>query len=51
MSMFILAMAFYVGEIQSDLTKVCYYNDRGNIVAVTVGVVELCPLSIKVGED
>lgn len=37
---------FKSGEQQSGMNKICYYNCLGSQVAINVGSVELCPLTI-----
>lgn len=34
------------GEQTSGMNKICYYNCLGSQVAITIGAVELCPLTI-----
>jgi hypothetical protein len=38
---------FYKGEQRSNMNKICYYDCLGSAYAITVGAVELCPLSIQ----
>jgi hypothetical protein len=40
--------AFKTGEETTGMTKICYYEALGNPYAITVGSVELCPMSIRV---
>lgn len=47
----VLATALYVGEITQGLTKVCYYDHQGSIVAITVEATKICPLSIEVSKS
>jgi len=37
---------FKSGEQVSGMNKICYYNCLGSQAAITIGAVELCPLSI-----
>lgn len=39
-------MCFKTGERQSGMNKICYYDCLGSAAAITIGAVELCPLSI-----
>ena len=38
---------FLKGEETSGMYKICYYDCLGSEVAITIGAVELCPLSIE----
>lgn len=42
------ATCFKTGEDapQGSMTKICYYNCLGSPVAITIGAVALCPLTI-----
>ncbi len=40
-------LCFKTGEQISGMNKICYYNCAGSEAAITVGVAELCPLSIE----
>lgn len=40
--------AFYKGERETGMTKICYYEYLGNEYAITIKVIELCPLTIEV---
>ena len=37
---------FSTGEQTSGMNKICYYDCLGSTVAINVGAVELCPLTI-----
>lgn len=37
---------FKKGEEVSGMNKICYYNCLGSDVAITIGAVSLCPLTI-----
>jgi hypothetical protein len=39
-------MCFKTGEQTSGMNKICYYNCLGSEAAITIGAVQLCPLSI-----
>jgi hypothetical protein len=39
--------AFKTGEQSSGMNKICFYDDLGSTVAITIKSTELCPLSIK----
>ena len=39
--------AFKTGEQTSGMNKICFYNDLGSTVAITIRSHELCPLSIN----
>jgi hypothetical protein len=41
------AVCFKTGEQQSTMSKICYYDCVGTAVAITIGAVELCPLTIN----
>lgn len=41
------AVCFKSGEQVSGMNKICYYNCLGSQAAITIGAVELCPLSIN----
>lgn len=43
----IAATCFKTGERTSGMNKICYYDCLGSTYAITVGAVELCPLSIR----
>ena len=38
---------FKTGERISGMNKICYYNCLGSEAAITIGSVELCPLTIE----
>ncbi len=38
---------FLTGEQTAGMNKICYYNCLGSPAAITIGAVELCPLSIN----
>lgn len=38
---------FKSGEQTSGMNKICYYNCLGSQAAITIGAVELCPLTIE----
>ncbi len=40
---------FKTGERTSGMNKICFYNCLGSEAAITIGAVELCPLSIDRG--
>lgn len=40
-------LCFKTGEQISGMNKICYYNCAGSSAAITVGSVDLCPLSIN----
>jgi hypothetical protein len=39
--------AFLKSEQISGMNKICYYDELGSTVAITIGATELCPLSIN----
>lgn len=39
-------MCFKTGEQISGMNKICYYDCAGSAAAITVGVAQLCPLTI-----
>ncbi|MBO9099650.1 MULTISPECIES: hypothetical protein [unclassified Rhizobium] len=41
------AICFKTGEQTSGMKKICYYDCLGSTTAITIGAVELCPLSIN----
>jgi hypothetical protein len=41
-------LAFYTHETISGLYKICYYDYLGSEIAITIELVNLCPLSIEV---
>jgi len=41
------ATCFLTGERTSGMHKICYYDCLGGTVAITIGGLELCPLSIN----
>jgi hypothetical protein len=42
-----LAMVcFYDSETTSGMNKICYYNCLGSLAAITIGFVDICPMSI-----
>ncbi|MBF7731021.1 hypothetical protein [Pseudomonas sp. N040] len=38
---------FKSGEQVSGMNKICFYNCMGSQAAITIGAVEICPLSIQ----
>ena len=38
---------FKTGEQTSGMNKICYYNCLGSTAAITIGAVQLCPLTIE----
>ena len=38
---------FKKGEYTSGFNKICIYNCLGSDVAITIGAMQLCPLSIQ----
>lgn len=40
-------MCFKSGEQTSGMNKICYYDCMGSTKAITVGVAQLCPLSVN----
>lgn len=51
MSVFSLAYAstaFLKGETVSGMNKICFYDNMGSEVAITIGAAQLCPLTIHV---
>jgi hypothetical protein len=38
---------FKTGEMISGMNKICYYNCLGSTAAITIGSIDLCPLSIE----
>lgn len=42
----VAVVCFKSGEQISGMNKICYYNCLGSQAAITIGAVELCPLSI-----
>lgn len=50
MSVFSLAYAttaFLKGEKTSGFNKICFYDNMGSEVAITIKATELCPLTIE----
>lgn len=43
----VAAVCFKTGEQTSGMNKICYYDCLGSAKAITIGAVELCPLSIN----
>jgi len=43
----LVATCFKTGERSSGMNKICYYDCLGSEAAITVGVTDLCPLSIN----
>jgi hypothetical protein len=39
-------VCFKKGERTSGMNKICYYDCMGSDTAITIGAVELCPLTI-----
>ncbi len=42
----VAVICFLKGEQISGMNKICYYDCLGSIAAITIGAVQLCPLSI-----
>lgn len=40
-------VCFKTSEAASTMTRICYYNCTGTAYATTVGIAELCPLSVQ----
>jgi hypothetical protein len=40
-------MCFKKGERVSGMNKICFYDCMGSAAAITIGAVELCPLTIE----
>ncbi len=40
--------AFFKYERTSGMKKICFYDYLGSEVAITIGAVQLCPLTIQV---
>jgi len=40
--------AFKSGEVQTGMTKQCFYNALGSQHTLTISAVELCPLTVQV---
>jgi len=40
-------VCFKTGERISGMNKICFYDCMGSGTAITIGAVELCPLTIK----
>ena len=40
-------VCFFKGEQISGFNKICYYDCLGSLTAITIGSVELCPLTIQ----
>lgn len=40
-------LCFKSGENVSGMNKICFYNCLGSTVAITIGSIELCPLTIN----
>jgi len=43
----VAVVCFLTGEQTSGMNKICYYNCLGSTAAITIGAVELCPLTIN----
>lgn len=41
-----LIQAFYIGERMAGLNKICYYDDMGSTIAITISALDLCPMEI-----
>ncbi len=41
------ATGFLAGERVSGMNKICYYDVLGSTAAITIGAVELCPLTVN----
>ncbi len=41
------AICFKTGEQTGGMKKICYYDCTGSAKAITIGAVELCPLTIN----
>jgi hypothetical protein len=39
-------LCFYDSQETSGMNKICYYNCLGSLAAITIGFVEICPMSI-----
>ncbi len=39
--------AFLKGERVSGMNKICYYDDLGSTLAITVSAYEICPMFIR----
>ena len=42
------ATAFLTGEKTSGFNKICFYDNMGSEVAITIKSTDLCPLTINV---
>lgn len=42
----VAVICFKSGEQVSGMNKICYYNCLGSQAAITIGAVQLCPLTI-----
>ena len=40
-------IAFYKGQVISGFNKICYYDRLGNMVAITIPAMQLCPQSLE----
>lgn len=40
--------AFFKYERTSGMNKICFYDYLGSEIAITIGAVQLCPLTIEV---
>lgn len=40
--------AFFIREVTSAATRVCYYDYLGSEYAITLPVLQMCPLTIQV---
>lgn len=38
---------FKTGEMQQNMSKICFYDCLGSPAAITIGATQLCPLSIN----
>lgn len=43
----VAVICFKSGERSAGMNKICYYDCLGSDVAITIGAVELCPLTIN----
>ncbi len=44
----IAGIAYFKYERISGFNKICYYDYMGSEIAITIGSIELCPLTIRV---
>jgi len=43
----VATLCFFKSEETSGMNKICYYDCLGSLTAITIGAVQLCPLSIN----